>query len=233
MPTTKRSPAPSPAKKTNVSAIAPKPEPASAQMPSPYKEWPSYFEKDDMTRTHEMIVEAVTEMLTTGGHEDDVDRLIYATMAHQRRRLFSCFRSPEPEAGESVKRFLATDFAKWKTDLMITWRKNEMPSQPHLEPKSITDRIRANFREMARGSFENFMSGASPEEIRLLWSVLDNWDGRHHAPEHGRDEIYIANAFLIEIDRGDLSHVRVPEHLVDRVQKYLDALRAIEDKAVA
>jgi hypothetical protein len=55
--------------------------------------------------------------------------------------------------------------------LMITWRKNEWPEQPHLEPKSITDRIRANFREIAAGSFDNFMSSASPEEIRLL-SVL-------------------------------------------------------------
>ncbi len=229
MPTTKRSPAPSPAKKTNVSAIAPKPEPAP--MPSPYKEWPSYFEKDDMMRTHEMIVEAVTEMLTTGGHQDDVDGLIYATMAHQRRRLFGRLDS-SPKVDESVKKFIDSDFAKWKTDLMVTWRKNERSEQPHLEPKSITDRIRANFREMAIGSFENFMSSASPEEIRLLWSVLNNWDGRHHAPEHGHDEIYIANAFLTGIDRGDLSHVRAPEHLVPQVQKYIDALRAIEDKEV-
>jgi hypothetical protein len=54
-------------------------------MPGPYKEWPSCFEKDAMTRTHEMIVDAVTEILTSGGHQDDVDGLIYAAISRAPR----------------------------------------------------------------------------------------------------------------------------------------------------
>ena len=34
------------------------------------------------------VVEAVAELLTSGGHQDDVDGLLYAAMAHQRRRRF-------------------------------------------------------------------------------------------------------------------------------------------------
>jgi hypothetical protein len=189
---------------------------ATSRQPPGAEEWPSFFEASDMTRTHEMIVEAVTEMLTSGG-------FIRAAMAHHHRRFFG------RDVNEGVKTFIQSDFLRWKTDLMITWRKNERPDRAYF-PKSITDRIRANFREALKGNFESFMARSSPEEQRFLYGVLSNWDGRSMVPENGHNEIYLGHAFESELNRDDLCYLRVPESMIERVEKYADALRAIEDK---
>ncbi|HWF08033.1 MAG TPA: hypothetical protein VG297_06190 [Bryobacteraceae bacterium] len=193
---------------------------------------PSYFDKAALTRTHELIADAVAEMLTCGGHDEEVDAMIRAAMAHTRRRFFGRLIDDKAKLGATIENFNPDAFSEWKTDLMIAWRKNEWPGPPQIECGSISALIRANFREALKGSFDNFIASASPEEIRLLWAVLNNWDGRNHLPERRYDEIYLGHAFEYELGRNRC-YIRVPERMVDQVEKYVDALRAVEDKAVS
>ena len=62
-----------------------------------------------------------------------------------------------------------------------------------------------------------------------MLNVLSNWDHRSFPAENGNDEIYLATAFAEEIDRNT-AYMKVPKAMADQVQKYVDALRAIERK---
>lgn len=239
MPTatkTKRQ-AQSPAKKTTRTARLSAPEtaiplrahPISAPLTDPNHVM-SFFEPADMTRTHELIVDAVTTMLTSGGHGDDVELLIYATMSHTRRRTFDDFTDSE-EMKQRLEKFITDDFGDWKHDLVAFWRKNKRVGLPAaIEPKSITDRIRYNVREHLHASFLEFMGMASPEEQRFMLNVLQNYWSRSHPAEHGAAEIFIANAFGVELDRNDC-YMRVPKNLAEKVEAYIKALHAVEDRA--
>jgi hypothetical protein len=185
-----------------------------------------------MTRTHELIVDAVTAMLTRGGHRNDVDMLLRAAMAHTRRRTYDSFDADESVASDAAAKFISTHYEDWRQDLVTVWRKNKLNPVPVLEPKSITDRIRANVRETLAGMFEEFLAVSSPEEQRFFLDVLRSFSSRNHPAEGGDSELFIATAFENELGR-DRCHIQVPERMVDRVQAYVDALRAIDDKAVA
>jgi hypothetical protein len=227
MPTaTKRtSPAKSPAARElsqKVSKINATPE---RHEPAPF------YDPADLTRTHELIVDAVTEMLSTGGHSEDVDSLLYAAMSHTRRRT-SGGLADQREVDRIVQEFIKTDLDDWKHDLVTAWKKNRRPEMPHVEPHSITERIRANTRENLESDFEDFMQQASPEEMRFLHAVMMDWESRHIAAEAARNEMYLGMAFEYQLER-QRCYVRVPERMVKQVEQYVNALRAIDDKAVA
>jgi hypothetical protein len=191
-----------------------------------------FYDPADLTRTHELIIDAVTTLLTTGGHTEDVDSLLYSAMSHTRRRTFSGFTEDQDEIARVIREFIKADFDNWKHDLVTAWRKNRRPDMPHVEPHSITERIRANTREDLASSFEDFMQQASPEEMRLMHAVMMDWESRHHVAEAGKNEMYLGMAFEYQLGHPRC-YVRIPDHMVDRVEKYVEALRAIEDKAVA
>jgi hypothetical protein len=189
-------------------------------------------EPEDLTRTHELIVDAVTTMLTHGGHPDDVDTFLHAVMAHTRRRTFSQLVDDEAQMGTYVQKFIREQFNEWKTDLTVGWRKNKFPEQPQVTATSVTDRIRMNVRETVEGQFVGFMNEASPEEIRFLNEVFTDWDSRHLVAESRSDEIYLGMAFEYQLSGTSRGYIRIPERMMKQVQKYVDALRAIEDKEV-
>jgi hypothetical protein len=128
----------------------------------------------ELSRTHELIVDAVTTLLTSGGHRDEVDSLLYAAMGHTRRRTYGAL-TDDKNASIQVTEFIRENFDQWRTDVAIGWRKNERAEPSAFEPKTIKDRIRATVRERVRGGFENFMIWASPEEQHLLLSIFEVW----------------------------------------------------------
>jgi hypothetical protein len=58
------------------------------RMPAPEHAAPSRppYPNSTLSRTHTMVIDAVTEMLHSGGNPDDVDALLRAAMSHTRRR---------------------------------------------------------------------------------------------------------------------------------------------------
>lgn len=186
----------------------------------------SFFDPADIPRTHELIVDAVTEMLTRGGHPDDVDGMLRATMAHTRRRT-----APESnQDGPHIAEFIREKFNKWKHELIIAWSKNKKVEAPAFEANTISDRIRVNARESLWLQFATFMDQATPEEIRFLLEILNRRNDRAPGAEESGDEILLANSFEIQIQRDEVCYLKVPELLVKEGQKYIDALRAIDEQ---
>jgi hypothetical protein len=239
MPNIKQSLAKSPAKTKAVAvkkAAATEPFSVAAAVYAPPNDpnhARAYFTPAELSRTHELIVDAVTTMLSSGGHPGDVDSLLYAAMAHTRRRTYGgAGLDDQKELDKRVSDFVHDKREDWKHDLVAAWRKNKREETGAFEPKSITDRIRFNVRESLIGEFDSFMGDASPEEQRFMLGVFNGYFSNHHPAEHGSAELFIAQAFEYQLGR-DHCYLRVPEHMVDQVQKYVDALRAIEDKEVA
>lgn len=183
----------------------------------------------ELSRTHELIVDAVTSMLTTGGHRDDVDSLIYAAMGHTRRRTYGVSADDWNEHSDKITEYVHDEHLSWRTDLAIGWRKNERAEPSAFEPETIKDRIRATVRERVRRGFENFMSTAAPEEQRLLQSIFEVWESSSLPAEYGSDEMVLGDAFEFALGRN-ATFVKIPRRMLDKVQQYIDALRAIEDK---
>jgi hypothetical protein len=206
------------------------PKPITAVEPKPATGQPLPY----LSRTHELITDAVAELLTHGGHTDDINLLTYCTMAHTRRRTLGRLVEDPAKLGKLIQEFIESDMGDWKTDLALAWRQNKRAEPPAFVPATVTDRIRANVREDLIDQFKDFMSQASPEEQRFLYEVFGNFDSRHHCAEHGSDEIFLGDAFTFAIERSQC-YMKVPEHLIDKVQAYIDALKAIEpsEKAVA
>jgi hypothetical protein len=188
-------------------------------------------EAADMSRTHELVLDAVTAMLTTGGHPEDVDRLLRSTMAHTRRRTYSGFGSVGDAADKGNKEFVQNHINEWKIDLAVFWSKNRRAERPEDAKETFTQIIRANTREKVWGLFEEFMANGSVDEQVLMLNVLSNRDHRNFPAEHKQDEIYLATAFAEEIDRCT-AYMKVPKSMVEQTQAYVNALRAIERKEV-
>ena len=172
MPNIKRSPAPPAKTKAVAVKKAPPVEPFSARaavratVGDPGPAIPYYQPEDLAVLTNSSSTRCA---LSTGGHPDDVDSLLHAAMAHTRRRTTSDHCD---DPGKHVSGFLRDHYEEWKHDLVAGWRKNRHNAPGAFEPKSITDRIRANVREDAAANFESFLETASPEEIRLMENIL-------------------------------------------------------------
>ena len=98
------------------------------------------------------------------------------------------------------------------------------------EAKTVTERIRVNTRESVTGYFDEFMKRASFEEQVLLLNVLVYHESRSLSAENTIAENYLASAFETEIGRN-VCHLSVPEYMVDDVENYIKALRAIQKAA--
>ena len=187
----------------------------------------------ELPKTHELIIDAVADMLHSGGRTEDVDALIIAAMSHVRRRWMVGIGPKAPETGSDALEFIRQEFNEWKAELVVGWKRNKWPEgAPRFEPKTITEVIRFNVRARAEGVFREFMSHASPEELALMAEVLATRESQSFPSWSKSDEIFLATAFDDVVERrGQKSYIKVPGHLVDQVEKYIDALRAIEDKA--
>ena len=210
-----------------------KTDPGTATTPTqPPAFIPHYFNPNETSQTHELVIEAVATMLSRDSDSRDVDMLLTAAMRHIRRRTYSDLTDDQSEIDARAEEFVQKDFADWKADVVAEWRKNR--TTPEAESSSldtITAKLRENSRQVVIGSFEAFLSQASPEEIRFLREVFMNCENQRLAAEHKHAEIYIASAFEMELTNG--RYLQVPARLVKQVERYIDALRAVEGKELA
>jgi len=90
--------------------------------------------------------------------------------------------------------------------------------------------FRARQRDVLNNNFEEFLSDATPEETYLLAAILESRNGGLVSQVSGVDEIPLGEVFACELDRND-TYIRLPKGYRAKVQKYVDALQAVEDKA--
>jgi len=185
----------------------------------------------EMNPTQELIVNAISDMLTHGGHEEDVDSLIVTAMTHlEHRQLDYLFNDKPEERKPLIDRRINAGFEGWKTDLAIAWRANKRKEFPESDAKTISEQIRTNGRDLLNDDFEEFLRDATPEETRLLTSILNTRNNGPWDRIKGSEEILLGMAFGYELGQNE-TYIRIPRGFRGKTQKYIDALQAIEDKA--
>jgi hypothetical protein len=132
-------------------------EPATRSVPAPL------YQPETLGQTQELIIDAVTAMLTHGGHRDDVVRLVRSAMSHTRRRTYTDLIDDPAKLDRVAAEFIREDFGEWKEDLAATWKENRRPERAEAEAKTITERIRVNTRERVTDLFDEFMTTATFE----------------------------------------------------------------------
>jgi hypothetical protein len=77
-----------------------------------------------LSRTDALIADAVVQLLTYGGHREDVHLLTRCAMVHTRRRTFGCLVDDPATIRKLLEEFIESDMAHWKADLALAWRRN-------------------------------------------------------------------------------------------------------------
>lgn len=185
-------------------------------------------------RSIDLITDAVSEMLTTGTGDSCLDKLLTASIIHITRRTYERGIGTDDSntIAKAIERDLTHNYQAWKQDIIATWRQHRRESPAAIEPATLTERIRLNARAQLEGLLEEFLGSATPEEVRFLTEVMRTWDNQHFInPTQGTGEIQIGTAFEAELGRRNVSFITVPGRMADKVAAYVDALRAVEDKA--
>lgn len=155
----------------------------------------------------EQMCGLAAELLMSGGHDDDVEGLLWALATHEYRRRFptDTLNVDEPRTLALLKR----NVAEWKRVLIRHWP--EAPADvPAARAETIAERIRATTLQDARDRFEEFLAEANQEEIRLMRDIFVTRDGM--GPDYDGSEVLIATAFSDELGQRT-QYIRVdPEH---------------------
>ena len=221
MPQTKAKKTPAPKAKPTTKPVRQR----SPHKPGPYL--PSF---------HDMTCDAVSDLLTAGGHDQDVTDLIQLSIRHLERRSFGTgWRQMEgDELTTRLQRALEHGVPKWKKSLEAVWKQREEKPEQAVAPKTITDRIRSNVRKNVEDALTTFLDSAGPEEMRFMNAVLEdrNQDNSIYDPAWPEQHIPIATWFEYHALNPSFdnkpNYIRVPETLVEKVDKYVQALIAVE-----
>ncbi len=180
----------------------------------------------------DQITEALSEMLSIGTREALLENVIAGAIEHINRRTYARGIGIDEQdvIWKAVDREISHNLQPWKQDVMAEWRRNRRQSPARIEPKHIDDLIRAEVRDALEYNLESFLGKATPKEVRFLADVMSDWNSRSFAAPNDDAEIYIGLAFERQLGR-DNCYLRVPERMVDQVEKYVAALRAIDNKA--
>jgi hypothetical protein len=184
-------------------------------------------------RSIDLITDAVSEMLTTGTADSCLDKLLTASLTHIVRRTYERGIGTDDQnaIGGAIERDVKRNYQDWKQDIVATWRHYRRESPAAIEPATLTERIRLNAREQLEGLFERFLGSATPEEVRFLINVMMTWDSQNYIdPILGTAELKIGTAFEVELGQRE-AFITVPGRMAPQVTAYVDALRAVEDKA--
>jgi hypothetical protein len=206
----------------------------SVQSPAkPITEQPTAITRPSIPLSIDQITEAVSEILATGANENVLESLLINAIEHITRRTYERGIGTDDKdvIDKAINREIGHHLNPWKQDIMAEWRRNRRQPPTAIEPKTITERIRANDRNMLESQMEEFLGGAVPEEVRFLRDVLVDWENRCYRGPSDSHELYLGMAFEWQLNTPPQCYMRIPEHLVHQVQKYVDALRAIENRA--
>jgi hypothetical protein len=189
----------------------------------------------ELAPAQQLIADEVADMLANGGDSRITDLLISAVAHHQRWRWAVGLYGTQDrnQVKLAVDDIGGRDVQELKADLIVAWRENHRaPKSARLEPKTVTERIRARVLDELRGRFEEFMTRGTPEECLLLSEILLN----HESCTRGRDafdELALGQAFACAIGKVSPDWVMVPESIRTQVKAYIQCLKAAEDRRSA
>jgi hypothetical protein len=176
-----------------------------------------------LTDFQTFVCDRVADLLLRGGHEHDLDNLIYAAAGHHYRTVFPASRMHETAEQEQKRttEFIESHIESWRARLMHEWPAPEDKKEP--EPKGVLQKIFAGWNWELRNDVEEFMNEAGAVDKRLLHEVLEHWDSRRQLdPEHDAGAT-LANCFASEADNPN-TYFRVPDRIRDLVEGYVALL---------
>ena len=177
--------------------------------------------RSPLTPFQEHICDLAGDLILNGGHEDEINSLIYACMGHEWRRRFP---DQDPARQEhSLARYTNRWISDWYRKLSRHWPE-EPGDGPAKEPdtaaeQSVSERIRSTVREDLKDRFEEFLGAANPEELRLLRDVFMSAESSRGGP----DDVPLAESFSWEIGQH-ADYIRVPGRHEKLVRQYLELL---------
>ncbi len=176
--------------------------------------------------TQERLADLIGEMIISGGTRGNLLTLVEIALDHEGRRFYTPLMTTKPAAQleKDVSDHIERHASKWYDNLAAARAsRKELPEEVRPEPKTISDTIRANRRELLEERFKDFMGDANPEEITFLGEVLSWHTSMHSTWGNGYESLYIANAFELEIGRNR-EYVRTPPHLTEAVEEYIKVM---------
>ena len=110
-----------------------------------------------------------------------------------------------------------------------TIKRPKAKDRPAANPVTVTEHVRANVRDNLEYRFREFLNEGTPEELRLMDSILMDSDSSTLVYV-GEPDLELANSFEREISRG-VRWVRVPCDLRDKVVTFVELLTEREAAA--
>jgi len=167
----------------------------------------------------------LADLILTGGHRADVEKLIEATVGHNLRQRFPQHKNDDwVEDNQLIERHSP----EWLQRISRHWAKKQECAAIE-KPKTVSEMARANLRGSLRGHVEEFIGSARMHELYLLDNVLLTFESSNGGPDNSGAESKLAEAFMFELD-SDRTYVKVSRDQVETVEEYIASLSSIPDK---
>ena len=182
-----------------------------------------------LTGTQELFADIIGELIISGGTRRNLNALCRIAADHKSRRFYNRFSIKDLD---QIDKGITADVERWAAiwyDELAAARASgpKLPAAIRPEPKNVSDLVRAQKRKEVESYFKDFLAGAAPEEIQFMWQLMADWASIHSHWSSGYEEMYLANAFELQLGR-DREYVRVPPHLTDDVTEYIRALLKVQ-----
>lgn len=201
------------------------PEPAQNQ-PIGYRNQSS---SPHLTDLQALLADELSDLIVSGGRPEAVAALITAAARHANFRNFSRWLEDKPaDLERAVSAAVQRDVTEWTAQLSVQHARNRRAEPAdEIEPKTASERIRAQVLNTLRWRFKEFLAEGSPEDHRLLAEVLSD----HNAIESRRTqfgELILARAFEEQLDTVTRCYLVVDARYREQTLDYVACLKAAD-----
>jgi hypothetical protein len=131
--------------------------------------------KADLTGIPAQIADFVGDMLVHGSSRDALDLIIYGCLEHQYRTFDFAQGLSREELNDGTRDWVRNHTDDWR-DALVAFRqaRKRIPAAKQPEPATVSERIREAAKDNLREKVLDFVNSSSPEDTRLLTSVLED-----------------------------------------------------------
>lgn len=190
------------------------PKPAEPRQPKP-----AVARERELAPIQELLCDLTCDLLTNGGRREETELLVRALLTHQWRLNFPEWPPDPTKALENARSWASKGCEEAYNHLVAAWPKKPAAAKEPT-PKTLTERIRQSTRNEVRHLFEEFVGGASPEELYLMREIFQARDSYHYMPDGDAvQEIYLGTAIENTIGSYGTAHIKVPGKMVPLIEK--------------
>jgi hypothetical protein len=194
----------------------------------------------ELTEFQKFITDLFADMMLRGGNHVLCQELTGALAGHHYNQLHyerdgmdsdSSYNSDQEDS--AITRYQKNEGLEWFGRLRMNW---PVRGKAFVLPESnaIGERVRSRARGNLRELCEAFCVGATPEEVLILTSIFEYWEGHHGSVRHEIEDatLPLADGFAESLAKSE-RYIRVPYRHWDLVSKYLDLLQGKDNSKAA